>query len=120
MFDHAEREIPLRADEFTEFVFSFHHDQTQETGLWRSPIGIVALFIATRDMISSYVSFAGDPWASMDKNLPVGVYIVHRGLEGGNSLLYYGTDLPGNMAAAQMDFDEADRAFEQWAGAQGL
>lgn len=120
LFSHAENMASPRIYEFVDYVLNFHHDQIQETGLWRSPIGLVYLFITTGDMAAAYVSFAGDPWASLKRNLPAGVYIVHKVSGQSPDVYYYGTDLPGNMAAAQMDFDEADRTFEQWAGGQGL
>lgn len=112
-FEHGEL-MSSRADDFFRY-----HDQertmVEEDGDVASMIGHFTLREVTRSVIADYVSEYGDPWASMQSNLPTGWYIDVRGEDGTVWAFYYGDEdytLPEE--AARKDFAEASRVYTDW------
>src|SRR5207253_7646921 len=80
LFEHCNGLAVARADAFFKWL---DPDQwVSDTGNVEAPTGHVALVQVDRQLIREYVSSAGDPWMSEDRNFAPGWYLVKTNEQG--------------------------------------
>lgn len=105
-FARAQYTLAGHGDPFLRFILP---EATMFTGEDQYGMTVSVMCITGED-IASYVSFAGDPWASMERNIPRGWYLIRQNSDGIVWGFFYGDDHKGCID----DYTEFEEEYLRW------